>query len=80
MKPSGRPPAIGGEEEDRFAVVEAGAQERLGGRRVRRAAVELAVAVEQRRQDGEIGEDGLANENVGHGAYRKAAVGRSLRL
>ena len=49
-------------------MVEPVAQERLGRRRIGRAAVELAVAVEQGRQSGKVREHGLANgERLGMG-------------
>lgn len=42
-------------------MFEAGAQKRVGGRNVTGLAVELAVAIEERRQGLKVGEDGLAN-------------------
>jgi hypothetical protein len=79
VKPSGRPP-VGGEEQtdspwSKRARRNASAAAGSGG-----AAVELAVAVEQRRQHGEIGEHGLANENGGHGRTEKRRSTESLRL
>ena len=40
-------------------MFEAGAQKRVGGRNVTGLAVELAVAIEERRQGLKVGEDGL---------------------
>ena len=46
------------EEDHRLAVIESFAQERFSRRDVRRATVEPAIGVEQRRQHRKVGEEG----------------------